>query len=95
MARVCVRDCRLCEAMAQSYPSETARRGVFTALLTRYLEEPVIKHHPISVRECETDGSLLCPVGNPPSHEQLPVYIQEVKWEVGRPNGQERRQRAK
>ncbi|KAG2436681.1 hypothetical protein HXX76_006209 [Chlamydomonas incerta] len=76
---------RLCETMARSFGNETERMDEFTALLEGYLGEPIDAHHPIRTEKFETDGSLRCCVGTGPAASMwLPVYIQEVKNEIGK-----------
>ncbi|GFR44257.1 hypothetical protein Agub_g5459 [Astrephomene gubernaculifera] len=74
---------RLCAAMAKSFADEEARMAEFSELLQDYLGECIEPHHPIRGLGFETDGSLLCRAGGPASSKRLPVYIQQVKLEIG------------
>ncbi|KAG2433730.1 hypothetical protein HXX76_008095 [Chlamydomonas incerta] len=79
----CMMASSVCKAMAESFPNEAARMVAFSRLLNGYLGERIEPHHPICGLGYETDGSLLCRVGGPASSTWLPVYIQEVKLEIG------------
>ncbi|KAG2422116.1 hypothetical protein HXX76_016272 [Chlamydomonas incerta] len=75
---------RLCEAMAESFAHEAARMAAFNEVFRGYLCEHIETHHPSRNWKFGPDGgSLLCQVGGPEGTTWLPVYIQEVKTEIG------------
>eukprot|EP00198_Chlamydomonas_reinhardtii_P012929 XP_001702266.1 predicted protein [Chlamydomonas reinhardtii] len=71
---------RLCAAMANSFDNQASRMVEFSEMFQEYLGERIDPHSPIPGSKFATDGSLLCQVG--PAC-QLPVYIQQVKLEIG------------
>ena len=66
--------------MANSFDNQASRMVEFSEMFQEYLGERIDPHSPIPGSKFATDGSLLCQVG--PAC-QLPVYIQQVKLEVG------------
>ncbi|PNH12251.1 Reticulocyte-binding protein 2 a [Tetrabaena socialis] len=74
---------RMCEAMADGFTDERERETAFTDLLAAYIGFPIKKDHPNTSSNAETDGTILYHVPCQDRMLSLPVYIQEVKPEIG------------